>query len=586
MTQEKKHSDLQNLHRLLLQMKKYWTRLCGIFLLDLLATPLALLGPLPLMLAVDNVIGSKPLPHFLSTVIPVSIADSKEFMLLIVAVLIILITLLSQLQSLGAYLFKSYIGAKIVLDIRRRLLYHAQMLSLTYHDTKGTADSIYRIQYDVMSVQNVIIYGIPSFITLSLTFAGMVFVIVQINNQIALIALSISPILILTSYFSRKKLRKGYKKVKKLESSNLSIIHEILSSIRVVKVFGQEERENNRFLMHSTLSLKKRIKLLLSESAFSLINSMSIALGTTLVLFYGVKNVQAQMLTIGQLLLVMSYLAHLYSPLKSLVKELMKVQDGFTGLERIFNLFDKKYDVIERPNALTVKQVNGNIRFQDVSFSYDGKNNVLTNLSFDTPSGSRVGIVGRTGSGKTTLTSLLMRLYDPTSGTIFLDAVDLKDLKVQQLRDQFAVVLQEPILLTGSIADNIAYAYPDATIDEIKTAATAANAHEFISGFPEGYDTLVGERGMRLSGGERQRIALARAFLKNAPILILDEPTSAVDVQTEAIIMDATNRLMKNRTTFMIAHRLSTLKSCDILLRIDNGRLIFQTTDVMTEIYS
>jgi len=585
-TQEKKHSDLQNLHRLLLQMKKYWTRLCGIFLLDLLATPLALLGPLPLMLAVDNVIGSKPLPHFLSTVIPVSIADSKEFMLLIVAVLIILITLLSQLQSLGAYLFKSYIGAKIVLDIRRRLLYHAQMLSLTYHDTKGTADSIYRIQYDVMSVQNVIIYGIPSFITLSLTFAGMVFVIVQINNQIALIALSISPILILTSYFSRKKLRKGYKKVKKLESSNLSIIHEILSSIRVVKVFGQEERENNRFLMHSTLSLKKRIKLLLSESAFSLINSMSIALGTTLVLFYGVKNVQAQMLTIGQLLLVMSYLAHLYSPLKSLVKELMKVQDGFTGLERIFNLFDKKYDVIERPNALTVKQVNGNIRFQDVSFSYDGKNNVLTNLSFDTPSGSRVGIVGRTGSGKTTLTSLLMRLYDPTSGTIFLDAVDLKDLKVQQLRDQFAVVLQEPILLTGSIADNIAYAYPDATIDEIKTAATAANAHEFISGFPEGYDTLVGERGMRLSGGERQRIALARAFLKNAPILILDEPTSAVDVQTEAIIMDATNRLMKNRTTFMIAHRLSTLKSCDILLRIDNGRLIFQTTDVMTEIYS
>ena len=586
MTQEKKHSDLQNLHRLLLQMRKYWTRLCGIFLLDLLATPLALLGPLPLMLAVDNVIGSKPLPYFLSTVIPVNIADSKEFMLLIVAVLIILITLLSQLQSLGAYLFKSYIGAKIVLDIRRRLLYHAQMLSLTYHDTKGTADSIYRIQYDVMSVQNVIIYGIPSFITLSLTFAGMVFVIVQINNQIALIALSISPILILTSYFSRKKLRKSYKKVKKLESSNLSIIHEILSSIRVVKVFGQEERENNRFLMHSTLSLKERIKLLLSESTFSLINSMSIASGTTLVLFYGVQNVQAQMLTIGQLLLVMSYLAHLYSPLKSLVKELMKVQDGFTGLERIFNLFDKKYDVIERPNALTVKQVDGNIRFQDVSFSYDGKNNVLTNLSFDIPSGSRVGIVGRTGSGKTTLTSLLMRLYDPSSGTIFLDGVDLKDFKVRQLRDQFAVVLQDPILLTGSIADNIAYAYPDVTIDEIKTAATAANAHDFISGFPEGYDTLVGERGMRLSGGERQRIALARAFLKNAPILILDEPTSAVDVQTEAIIMDATNRLMINRTTFMIAHRLSTLKSCDILLRIDNGRLIFQTTDVMTEIDS
>ena len=344
--------------------------------------------------------------------------------------------------------------------------------------------------------------------------------------------------------------------------------------MRVVKAYGQEDREHGRFLHRSREGLWARLRVIVGESAFNLAVGLTIALGTAAVLYVGATHVQAGILTFGQLLLVMAYLAQLYQPLQTLGQQVTKLQGGLTSAERAYALLDEASDVVERPDAWALVRTRGTVEFDNVSFSYDGITSVLNNISFRVPAGARVGIKGRTGSGKSTLMNLLMRFYDPAAGRILLDDVDLRDFRLADLRDQFAIVLQDPLLLSSSIEENIAYARPNASEQEIIEAARAANADEFIRDLPQGYATQVGERGLRLSGGQRQRIALARAFLKNAPILILDEPTSSVDVKTEAMIMEAMDRLMKNRTTFMIAHRLSTLRDCDVLLMVDNGSLV------------
>jgi ATP-binding cassette subfamily B protein len=280
----------------------------------------------------------------------------------------------------------------------------------------------------------------------------------------------------------------------------------------------------------------------------------------------------------------MAYLAQLYHPLQTIGKQVASLQGSLASAERALTLLDESPGVSEKPNARSIDRATGSVNFSAVSFGYTTKEMVLHNLSFDIPAGVRVGIAGRTGAGKTTIMSLLTRFYDPSSGTIYLDNTDIREYKLKDLRRQFAIVLQEPVLLSTSIAENIAYARPDATEREIIEAARAANAHEFITGLTEGYNTLVGERGLRLSGGERQRIALARAFLRDAPVLILDEPTSSVDIHTEQIIIEAMDRLMRNRTTFIIAHRLNTLMNCDMLLVINEGKLITVTSEVSTAI--
>jgi ATP-binding cassette subfamily B protein len=561
--------------RVFREARPYRLHLLGMLALSLMSTPVALLTPLPLKIVVDSVLGDKPLPGFMQPVVPEFVTGSKGMILILGVALVMIVALLAQLQRIGSLIAQTYTGEKLVMDFRARLFRHAQRLSFSYHDWRGTADSIYRIQYDALALQWITTEGLIPLVTSMVTLVSMFYITALIDLQLALIALTVSPLLFLILRIYGQRLRTGWRGQKKLESSTLRVVQETLGGIRVVKAFGQEDRERERFTWKATETLRARIGLSFHEGGLGLAVGLVTAAGEAAVIFIGVRNVQAGTLTLGDLLLVMGYLLQLYRPLESVSKRVGDLQRSLASAERTFALLDQPPEVIEKPNAMALSRARGALSFEDVSFAYEGENNpVLQNISFEVLAGARVGIAGATGAGKTTLVSLLTRFYDPTSGRIRLDDVDLRDYRIADLRNQFAIVLQEPVLFSTSIAENIAYANPDATYGEVVAAARAANAHAFITHLPEGYDTQVGERGMRLSGGERQRISLARAFLKDAPILVLDEPTSSVDMKTEALIIEAMTRLMHDRTTFMIAHRLSTLANCDVRLQIEGGRLI------------
>ena len=533
-----RYTTLTPYRRLLRQARPYWLHIAGILLLDLLSTPLTLLTPLPLKIAVDSVLGSQPVPGFLEVLLPAAGTRADSAVLALVIGLTVAIVLVSKLRELASALLQTYTGERLALDFRAQLFRHVQRLSLSYHDAKGTSDSIYRIQSDAVAIRYIAIDGVIPFVTASFTLLATLYVIFQLDWQLTLVALAVSPVLCLVSQIYRRRFRRQSHEIKQLESSVLSVIQEALAAVRIVKAFGQEDREQERFVDRSSEGMRARIRLIFAENSFSLLIGLTTAVGTAAVLFIGIRHVQSGMLTLGQMLLVMGYLSQLYTPLRTIGRKAGSLQSHLASAERAFSLLDEAPDVAERPHARPLWRASGAVTFRHVSFAYGTDRLVLNNMSFEIGAGTRVGMVGTTGAGKTTLVSLLMRFYDPTAGQILLDGVDLRDYQLADLRHQFALVLQEPVLFSTSIAENIAYARPAASYDEIIAAAKVANAHEFIVSLPRGYETQVGERGMQLSGGERQRIALARAFLKDAPILILDEPTSAVDLRTEAAIIE------------------------------------------------
>ena len=565
--------------RLALEVRPYWSWIGLSFLTSILAAPFSLLLPLPLKIAVDSVIGGRQLPGFLVVALPDRLVISSDGVLLVAVVLVVAIAVLDQLRGFCNTMVTTYAGEQLLLGFRARLFSHAQRLSLSYHDTKGTADRIYRIQNDAYSFQWILLHALTPLVAAVFTLLCMVAVLVRVEWRLALVALAICPVLMLITSLSRNRLRKGWETVKELESGTLSVAHEALTALRIVKAFGQEDRERGRFVRQSQHGKTARLRLALVQGASKAMFVMTTAIGTATVLFIGVRRVQSGDLTVGDLVLAMGYLAQLYLPAQLISETVADMQGGLASAARVFALFDQLPDVVEAAHPRLLDRTEGKIAFQNVSFAYTRNEFVLRNVSFEVSSGKCIGVVGTTGAGKTTLVSLLSRFYDTTEGRILLDGVDLREYRLADLRRQFAIVLQEPVLFSSTIAENISYARPEATEFEIIGASRAAHAHEFISRLPDAYDTLVGERGMRLSGGERQRISLARAFLKDAPILILDEPTSSVDAQTEALIMDATEHLMQHRTTFLITHRPAPLARCDLILRIDKGRVAHQPTE-------
>jgi ATP-binding cassette subfamily B protein len=570
-----KLSDTSLLRRILHEARAYLPHLRLVLLLELLGTPLALLAPVPLKLAVDSVVHGKPVPAYLAGWIPAG--GGLLGLLLWVCGLSLLIALVTQVQSLASTLLTVYASQRLLLDFRSRLFRHAESLSLTFHSKQGTVDTLYRIQNDATALEWVFVDGAIPLITSTFSLVAMLFVVFRLNWKIGSTALVIAPLLFFLTRATRPLLRTRSRELKKQESLALGVIHETLGVLPVVKAFGQEDRERDRFANAAGKCVQGRVRLSLADGLMGLLINMVAAVGLTSVLYFGVRDVLAGALTVGEMLLISSYITQLYAPLRTLSRKTVSLQAQLAGAERAFALLDLPNDVAEPAAPRPTERSRGAIEFRDVSFSHDGKRPVLAGVSFSARAGARVGIAGSTGAGKTTLTYLMMRFADPGAGLVMLDGVDIREFAVADLRAQFAMVFQEPVLFATTIAENIAYARPGAEVEEIVNAARAANIHEFIEGLPDGYDTLVGERGMTLSGGERQRIGLARAFLRDAPVLILDEPTSSVDVRTEAAIMEAVERLMQGRTTFIIAHRLNTLISCDHMLRVENGRVTVET---------
>jgi ATP-binding cassette, subfamily B, bacterial len=556
----------------LLESRSCWPHLAGIAGLSILSLPLTLLYPLPLKIVVDSVLGNLPIPAWLVRIDP---ALAQQNAALEGAVIVLLgIAVLVSIQGLASWWLQTYTGEKLVWDFRARLLNHVQRLPLTFHDRYGATDSVYRIQHDAPAIQYVTIQGFVPLMTAVITLIAMIVVTARMDVALAIVALLITPALFVLSLGCSRIVRKRSQTIKDLDSSALSVIQEVIGSIRVIKAFGQENREHDRFVRRSIKRMSQQVKLSLQQAIFNVLIGLTIAMGTAGALYLGVRHVRAGSLTIGSLLMIMAYIAQIYQPLQILTGKATELQTWLVSLDRAFVLLDQEPEIAELIGAEKLYSASGDFEFRNVSFAYDESGRGLQNISFRIPAGARVGIVGATGAGKTTLLNLLMRFYDPTSGEVMLDARNIRDYRIADLRKQFAVVLQEPVLFAASIAENIAYGKPDASDDEIVAAATAASSHEFISNLPEAYETQVGERGSRLSGGERQRISLARAFLRNSPILILDEPTSSVDVHTESAILEATERLMTGRTTFMIAHRLGTLKTCDMILVMEQGQLV------------
>ena len=559
--------------RLLIEAKPYWLAMVGYFLLTLLEIPLALLLPVPIKIEVDSVLGSHPLPWFLTPLIPAGSEHSIAFLLIFPAALLITIALLNQLQALTTMVLYTYIGEKLVLRFRAKVFLHMERLSLSYHDRKSSSESVYRLQNDASALSSVVLDGLVPFTTAALTVIAILYVTARIDWQLVLIAIGVSLVLMWATYWYTGRLRDSWHRSKEKDSSAMALAQEVLGSLRVVKAFGGETREQQRFVLRSGEGARLRIAVSYRAGIFKLIVGLTIALGMALTLFVGGLHVRSNRTTLGELVMIMAYLVQLYTPLALTTNKIGALQTALAGIERAFSVLGEPAEVIERPHARSLARAEGSVILQHVSFGHRDDGLVLEDVSFEVPAGSSVGIAGRTGAGKTTLVNLLSRFYDPTHGHVLLDGVDIREYKLTDLRNQFGLVPQDPVLFSRTIAENIAYASADAGEHDIIEAAKAANAHAFIMRLPDGYRTIIGERGATLSGGERQRVALARAFLKNAPILILDEPTSSIDLKTEASIMEATQRLIRGRTAFIIAHRFSTLENCDILLTVEQGKV-------------
>ncbi len=567
------YGDLALYRRLFREARPFTPGLIGLFFLRLLAAPIALLLPLPVKVVVDHVLGDQPVVGPLAALIPASVAADPSSLLVYASVSVIVLAFLLQFQYLAAWTVETYVGQKLILNFRSKLFHHVERLSLAFHDTKGTADAIYRLQFDAPAIQGVAVEGVIPFATSVVKVLVLVYATARLDLTLALVALLGGPLLFGLTELYRRRLRSRWTELREKESSAMAVAQEAFSAVRVVKAFGQEERERGRWFQQAELGVNAAVRAVLAHGTFDLLAGIVTGLIGAGVLYIGARHVQEGVVTLGELLLVMAYLSQLVEPLRETGTRVASIQQALASATRVFQVLDEEPEAEERPHARKLKRAKGAFSFQGVSFAYVGGADVLSGVSLEVPAGSRVGISGRTGSGKTTFLSLLPRFYDPTKGAILLDGVDLRDYRLQDLRRQFAIVLQENVLFSTTIRENISYGRPEATEAEIVEAARRAAADDFIEHLPEGYATPVGERGAKLSGGERQRIALARAFLCDAPVLILDEPTSALDTGTEEVVMASVEALMEGRTTFVIAHRLSTLEACDLRLSFEDGSI-------------
>jgi ATP-binding cassette subfamily B protein len=534
----------------------------------------ALIAPWPLAILLDTVLGNKPLPAILGPVL----GGKSTYTLLVFAVLFGLVVTAGEH---GLAVADNYVNTKleqrIILDFRSDLFQHAQRLSLAFHDETAKGTLMFKLSNEADAAGTIVV-AIPALIQAVVTVVLMLVISFRIDPVLAAISLGVVPCIYCSAGFYTKRIQPRVYHVRNLEGQTLSIIYEAMSMLRVVVSFGREGHEYSRFRRQGETAVGARVGLTVRQTIFSLAVSMITALGTAAVLGIGAYQALHHQLTAGELMVILGYVGAMYRPLEQISGTFTSLQQTFIGFRYALDLLDTEPEVKDAPDAVSIGQVKGRVTFEGVDFAYKGRPSTVKDISFDVAPGSQVAIVGPTGAGKTTLVSLMMRFYDPDRGRILLDGLDLRDVTLRSLREQISVVLQEPLLFSGTIYDNIRYGRLDATEEQVIAAARAANAHDFIEQLPDSYRNTIGEGGATLSGGERQRICVARAFLKDAPVLILDEPTSSIDSKTEAVILDSLDVLMEGRTSFMIAHRLSTVRHAGLILVLSGGRIVEQGT--------
>lgn len=536
-----------------------------------------LLEPWPLKIVFDYVFGSKQMPDWLAGV--VGFLGDDKFSILNFAVLAVLV--IAIFGALSAYFEKyltSTVGQWVMHDLRRVLYSHIQRLSLSYHDQKRTGDLISRVTSDIDAVQNLISNVLLGILVNVLTLVGMVLVMFYLNVEFTLIALLVAPGLFLVVYHFTRRIKRASRAMRRKEGEVVSVLEEVLSSIRVVKAFAREDYEQKRFEQESRESVEAALHARNVKAKLPPIVEIIVACGTCLVLWWGARLVLSGGLTSGELLVFLLYLGKMYKPMRELSKMTDTISKASVGWERIREVLENETQVRDRPGARRAPRFKGKIEFDHVAFAYNENQPLLKDLNLKIEPGQLAALVGPTGAGKTTIVSLLPRFYDLTGGQIKIDGRDIKEFKQRSLREQISFVLQESLLFRASVAHNIAYGKPEATHEEIVRAAKLANADEFIDQMPDGYDTMIGERGVTLSGGQRQRITIARAIIRNSPILILDEPSAGLDAASEKLVFDALANLMTGRTSIVIAHRLATVLRADVIFVIDNGEVIEQGT--------
>jgi ABC-type multidrug transport system fused ATPase/permease subunit len=556
-------------------LRPYRKALIAVLALTILTAVFALAEPWPLAIILNNVLQDQKTSGFVKFVF------GTEPTVWVILVTMVLARFSITAVGNGFTVLSHYLGSKLeqnmVLDLRSDLFAHAQRLSLTFHDERQTGALMSQINTQAAAVGNIVMV-VPPIVESTLTLVGMLFIATLIDWQMALLSLLVVPLLYWSFGLYGRRIVPRLQKVQSLEWRSLSIVHESMAMLRVIVTFGREDYEHRRFREQGQTAVDERVKLTVSQSLYTLGVQTATAAGLSLVLGVGAWHVLQGKISLGQLIVLMTYIASVYQPLEQLSLTVGTVHEQLVQFNASLNLLDTEPEVTEKPDAVELGRARGRVTAQGVSFTYQGRNATLSDISFHARPGERIAIVGHTGAGKSTLMSLLIRFYDPQAGRIEMDGVDLRDLTLKSLRDQISVVLQEPLLFSGTIEDNIRYGKLDATKEDVLDAAKAANAHDFVSGLPNGYGTVIGERGAQISGGERQRICVARAFLKDAPILILDEPTSSIDSKTERVILDALDDLMVGRTSFMIAHRLSTVRHVDQILVINEGRIVERGT--------
>jgi ATP-binding cassette subfamily B protein/subfamily B ATP-binding cassette protein MsbA len=541
-----------------------WQTIFGLCL-SLLGVGLNLLKPWPFKIIVDDFLRAGPTTR----------PDWRTWLLLLCLALIGIQFLWGIINWITNYLFVK-IGLQALLKLRTDLYSYLQFLSLKYHDARRSSDSSFRVAYDSQSIQTIYNKGFTNIFGSVITLIGTFVIMLRLDWQLTLVSLGIVPLVVGAIYLFAHRIRRESTSIQEHESAVLAQAQEGLSSIRMVHAFGREEFEVRQFQQQARQSLQANLRLTLTNVNSALVISTLMVVGTAVMYYIGTLHVLAGTLTLGSLLVFSAYLLMLYQPLESLTYTAWAMEGATAGAKRCFEILDRQDDVVDSPGAIAISSAQGAIGFQAVSFGYAADRYVLREIDLRIEPNQIVGLAGGTGAGKSTLLSLVPRFYDPPTGSITLDCRDIRQITKKSLRAQIAIVLQDTLLFSTTVRENIAYGRPDATEEEIIEAARRAQADEFIREMPQGYGSLVGERGGHLSVGQRQRLGIARAFLKNAPILLLDEPTSALDPATESAIMETIKELMRGRTTLIATHRLATIHSLDQIIVLDNGRIVEQ----------